>query len=91
MIDNFCVISFADKEPYLSEAENLKNLCVNNNIQFKLYDDNWLKNSAVYYSFKDIFSKKKCGYCAWKPYIILNALNLYKNIYDYNSSVYFKK
>ena len=43
-------------------------------LQIKLYDDNWLKNSAVYYSFKDIFSKKKCGYCAWKPYIILDAL-----------------
>lgn len=89
MIDNFCVISFADKEPYLSEAENLKNLCVNNNIQFKLYDDNWLKNSAVYYSFKDIFSKKKCGYCAWKPYIILDALNLYDKVLYLDSSTLF--
>jgi hypothetical protein len=89
MIDNFCVITFADKEPYLSEAENLKNLCVNNNIQFKLYDFNWLRNSAVYYSFKDIFWKKKCGYCAWKPYAILDALKLYDKVLYLDSSMLF--
>ena len=89
MIDNFCVITFADKEPYLSETENLKNLCKNNDIQFKLYDFNWLRNSTVYYSFKDIFWKKKCGYCAWKPYAILDALNLYDKVLYLDSSMLF--
>lgn len=89
MKDNFCVISFADKEPYLSEAKQLKNLCVESGLKFKLYDLDWLKQTYVYEANKELFDNKKCGYCAWKPYIILDALNSYERVLYLDSSMLF--
>jgi hypothetical protein len=91
MKDNFCVISFADKEPYLSEVKQLEKLCIESELKFKLYDFEWLKKTYVYETNKKLFNNKKCGYCAWKPYIILDALKSYDKVLYLDSSMVFDK
>jgi len=91
MKDNFCVISFADKEPYLSEVKQLEKLCIESELKFKLYDFEWLKKTYVYEINKKLFNNKKCGYCAWKPYIILDALKSYDKVLYLDSSMIFDK
>jgi hypothetical protein len=89
MKKDFCIISYASGEPYLSESKNLKNLCVNNNLNFKLYDSKWLKQTDFYKNNIKLLSQKKSGYCAWKPYIILDALKYYKKVLYLDSSMLF--
>ena len=91
MKDNFSVISFADKDPYVSEAKQLEKLCIESGLKFKLYDFEWLKQTCVYETNKELFANKKCGYCAWKPYIILDALQIYDKILYLDSSMIFDK
>lgn len=89
MKKDFCIISFASGEPYLSESKNLEQLCIKNNYSFKLYDSQWLKQTEFYEKNKALLEKKKSGYCAWKPYIILDALKYYKKVLYLDSSMLF--
>jgi len=86
---DFCIISFASGEPYLTESIALKKLCETSNLPFKLYDLEWLKSTNFYKENKELVNSKKCGYCSWKPYIILDALKYYKKILYLDSSMLF--
>ena len=89
MKKDFCIITYASGEPYFSESRNLKNLCEQININFKLYNSYWLKKTDFYAKNKDLLTKKKSGYCAWKPYIILDALKYYNKVLYLDSSMLF--
>lgn len=89
MSNNFVIISFVTGEPYLSESYNLRWLCGTYNIKFVLYDSDWIKKTDFYKDNINLFSKKKFGYCAWKPYIILDALKTYDKVLYLDSSMLF--
>ena len=80
------IITFADKEPYISEAKNLEKLCKKNNIDFILYDMEYLKSSGFYQENYDLLQYPKAGFCCWKPYIILESLKKYKKVLYLDSS-----
>ncbi len=89
MNENIAIISYASGEPYLSESKNLEILCEKINVKFILYDFNWLKQTDFYKQNKKLLNSKKSGYCAWKPYIILNALEKYDKVLYLDSSMLF--
>ena len=91
MKKDFCVIAYASGEPYTTEAKQLENLCIESNLQFKLYDSEWLKTTQFYLDNKELLNSKKSGYCAWKPFIILDALKTYKKVLYLDSSMLFVK
>ena len=88
---DFCIITFSSGEPYLSESENLQALCEQSGIQFKLYTFEWLKTTSFYKENKPLLDSRKAGFCAWKPFIILDALKQYKKILYLDSSMLFNK
>lgn len=83
---DFCIISFASGEPYLSEAKTLSEQCKDLKLNFYLYNWKWLLKTEFYKENKELFSCKKSGYCAWKPYIILDALKKYNKVLYLDSS-----
>jgi len=83
------IISFASGEPYTSEAENIKVLSKKAGIDFHLYDWSWLVKTQFYKDNKKLLDSKKSGYCAWKPYIILDALKSYSKVLYLDSSMLF--
>jgi len=85
------IITYASGEPYLSESNNLKNLCNKTNINFILYDSKWLHKTEFYTENKELLNSKKAGFCAWKPYIILDALKKYKKVLYLDSSMLFQE
>jgi hypothetical protein len=89
MDKNIAIIAYASGEPYLSEAYNLKVLCDKSNIKFILYTFEWLKKTDFYKQNKKLLNSKKSGYCAWKPYIILDALETYDKVLYLDSSMLF--
>jgi len=91
MQKDFCIISFASGEPYLSESKQLESLCNESSLTFKLYESTWLKKTKFYTKNKKLLDSKKSGYCAWKPFIILDALKEYKKILYLDSSMLFNK
>jgi hypothetical protein len=86
---DIAIIAFASGEPYLSESRNLETLCERANINFVLYDSDWLHETDFYTENKDLLDSKKSGYCAWKPYIILDALKRYEKVLYLDSSMLF--
>jgi len=48
-----------------------------------------LKATQFYAENKELLDCKKSGYCAWKPYIILDALKKYKKVLYLDSSMLF--
>ena len=91
MKKDFCVIAYASGEPYTTEAKQLENLCIESDLQFKLYDGEWLKTTQFYKENEALLNSKKSGYCAWKPFIILDALKEYKKVLYLDSSMLFVK
>jgi len=91
MKKDFCVIAYASGEPYTTEAKQLEKLCLESDLQFKLYDFEWLKTTQFYKENEALLNSKKSGYCAWKPFIILDALKEYKTVLYLDSSMLFVK
>lgn len=83
---DIAIITFASGEPYLSESYHLEYLCKRSNINFIRYDSEWLHQTDFYSENKELLDSKKSGYCAWKPYIILDALKKYKKVLYLDSS-----
>jgi len=88
---DIAIITFASGEPYLSESYNLEYLCGLSDINFVRYDLEWLHKTDFYLENKELLDSKKAGYCAWKPYIILDALKKYKKVLYLDSSNLFTK
>jgi len=86
---NPIIISFASGEPYTSEAKNLEILSEKAGIEFHLYNWDWLIETKFYKDNKKLLDSKKSGYCAWKPYIILDALKAHSKVLYVDSSTLF--
>lgn len=89
MTKNWAIITFADQEPYISETKNIEKLSHSVGINFRRYDDNWVKKTEFYKNNTKLFSNKKFGFCAWKPLIILDALKTYDKVLYLDSSMLF--
>lgn len=86
---NFVIITFADKEPYITEARHLEDFGERQGITVFPYDDFWLSQQKEYLNNYNFFQKPKVGYCAWKPIIILDALKKYEHVVYLDSSMLF--
>jgi hypothetical protein len=89
MTKNWAIITFADKEPYISETKNIEKLSHSVGINFRRYDDEWVKKTEFYKNNTKLFANKKFGFCAWKPLIILDALKTYDKVLYLDSSMLF--
>jgi len=82
------VISFSSNPGYLNMVNRLKRICEEWNIPFKPYDRSWLESTEFYPRNKDILDiPKGNGLWAWKPYIIMDALQYDDDVIYLDSSV----
>lgn len=88
---DFAIITFADKEPYITETRNLEYYCEYFNAPFERYDYFWLSQQKTFLENYEFFKKPKVGYCAWKPMIILDALKKHEHVVYLDSSMIFVK
>lgn len=82
------VIAYSSNPGYLNMVHRLENLCKGWDIPFKAYDKEWLQAQPEYTQYPKIFtSGRGGGYWAWKPLIILDALQYSQEVMYLDSSV----
>lgn len=73
---NWTLVTYAD-EKFLSKQKFLIDYAEKNKIKTISYNQEWLKNTSFYKENENILKEHDgVGYFLWKPYIILDALNV---------------
>ncbi len=91
MESDFVVISYGDSQRYYNDMENMKPFVDRINRSFIAYDRNWLVETDTYKNNKIIFDNPKLGgWCAWKPIIMLDALEKYERVLYMDANTIFR-
>lgn len=82
------VITYYSNNGYKFMADRLQNIIAGWEIPFRAYNREWLEESNFYGYHKKLLDQPKGnGFWAWKPYIILDALNKSDVVIYMDSSV----